>query len=201
MKHKATGFAVKHKLLKEELVKRIGLILFLVILMTGVIFAQDRGDRPDRGNHHERFNRQDGTRQFQRENVTINGKLQMERGVFAVASGDSVYFVPVLGRYVGFIDGLKEGANVSIEGYLFRNIIHPVKITIDGKSHDFPAFNREFSGERFNERFGENLRERFGENFRERFGDGNFRPGRGGNPGHNRDGQKPGWERPNRQSQ
>jgi hypothetical protein len=48
----------------------------------------------------------------------------------------------MLNRYIGFITGLREGASVSVEGYEFRNMIQPVKVTIDGKSYDFNAKDR-----------------------------------------------------------
>jgi hypothetical protein len=77
--------------------------------------------------------------QTEREAVTVNGTLKLERGLIAVASGESVYLLPILNRYIGFINGLKEGENVSIEGYLFRNVLHPTKVTVAGQSYDFGA--------------------------------------------------------------
>jgi hypothetical protein len=44
-----------------------------------------------------------------------------------------------LTRYIGFINGLKEDAKISIEGFMFRNIIHPLKVTVADKSYDFMA--------------------------------------------------------------
>ena len=69
--------------------------------------------------------------------VTVTGTLQLQNGEIALASGNTVYFVPALGRYIGFIEGLKEGARVSIEGYAWGNSLEPSKVTIDGKSYDF----------------------------------------------------------------
>ena len=79
------------------------------------------------------------TRQRDSNSITVNGILKLERGHVAVQSGDSVYSVPVLTRYIGFIDELKEGKAVSVEGYVFGNIIYPAKLTIDDKSYDFSA--------------------------------------------------------------
>jgi hypothetical protein len=70
------------------------------------------------------------------EPVKIEGTLQLHRGQFAVASGNNIYYVPSIGRYVGFIDSLKEGSNVSFDGYVFGNLLRPVKMTISGKSYD-----------------------------------------------------------------
>ena len=70
------------------------------------------------------------------ETVSIQGTAGLQNGQFVIISGDSVYFVPLLGRYVGFIDGLREGASVSIEGFAFGNHIRPVRMTIGGRSYD-----------------------------------------------------------------
>jgi hypothetical protein len=99
--------------------KKLIIFLFIVVLITGTVFAQTRENR------QPAFN-----------STSVEGTLKLERGFVALDSGDSVYYVPMLNRYVGFIDELKEGANVSVEGYLFRNTIHPTKLTIAGKSYD-----------------------------------------------------------------
>ncbi|MDR0561319.1 MAG: hypothetical protein LBG73_01345 [Spirochaetaceae bacterium] len=71
--------------------------------------------------------------------VTVNGTLQLQNGVIAVASGNAVYYVPTLERYIGFIDGLKEGVQINIEGFVSGNYVQPSRITINGKSYDFTA--------------------------------------------------------------
>jgi len=71
--------------------------------------------------------------------VKIEGTLQLHNGQFAVASGNNIYYVPAISRYVGFIDGLKEGSNVSFEGYVSGNLLQPLKMTINGKSYDLAA--------------------------------------------------------------
>jgi hypothetical protein len=108
--------------------KRLVFFLFIAVFLTCTVFSQNRNDRQDRND-----------RQRSNETVTIDGTLQLEKGFVAVANGDSVYIVPMLNRYIGFIDGLKEGAKASVEGYEFKNSIRPVKITINGKSYDFTA--------------------------------------------------------------
>jgi hypothetical protein len=70
---------------------------------------------------------------------TVNGTLQLQNGLIAVQDGTAIYFVPMLERYIGFIEGLKEGSRISIEGYVSGNYIEPLKITINGKSYDFLA--------------------------------------------------------------
>jgi opacity protein-like surface antigen len=73
--------------------------------------------------------------------ITIEGTLQLQNGQIAVSSGNTVYLVPELGRYVGFIDSLKEGARISVAGYASGNYIQPAQITINGKSYDLQAYS------------------------------------------------------------
>ncbi|MDR0600330.1 MAG: hypothetical protein LBG84_09680 [Treponema sp.] len=69
--------------------------------------------------------------------VTVEGTLRLENGVIALASGTALYYVPALERYVGFIEGLKEGARVSVRGYLDGyGALTPAALTINGASYD-----------------------------------------------------------------
>lgn len=47
----------------------------------------------------------------------------------------------MLRQYAGFIDGIKGGTRISIEGYAYGNILQPVKMTVNGKSYDLLANN------------------------------------------------------------
>ena len=107
--------------------KKIVVILTIALLAIGTISAQSPGRQriPDRQNIPEP--------------VKIEGTLQLQNGQFAVASGNNTYYVPMIGRYVGFIDGLKEGAKVSFEGYVRDNFLRPIKMTISGKTYDLAA--------------------------------------------------------------
>jgi hypothetical protein len=105
--------------------KRLGFFLVIAVLLASAVFAQNRDNW--RG---------------ERKTVTVDGALRLENGIIALGSGDNVYYVPMLMRYVGFIDGLKEGANVSVEGYAFNRMLHPVKVTVSGKAYEFSAENR-----------------------------------------------------------
>jgi hypothetical protein len=73
--------------------------------------------------------------------ITVNGALQLQNGTIAVVNGDAIYYVPALERYIGFIEGLKEGTQVNLEGYIMgnSNYVRPSKVTINGKSYDFTA--------------------------------------------------------------
>lgn len=61
------------------------------------------------------------------EQVTVTGNLTLAQGSVAVKSGDITYFVPELLRYAGFIDSLKDGAQVRLEGAA-------VTVSQDGKT-------------------------------------------------------------------
>jgi hypothetical protein len=74
--------------------------------------------------------------------VTITGTLQLQKGFIVLVSGENTYHVPMITRLTGFIDGLKEGKEISVEGLENKNFIHLVKLTVDGKSYDFPAYAR-----------------------------------------------------------
>jgi len=77
------------------------------------------------------------------ENVTVSGNLTIAQGMIAVVSGDTTWLVRGLDRYVGFIDGLKEGAQVTLEGYAMsspRNdkikSLQVQKMTLNGKDYE-----------------------------------------------------------------
>ena len=77
--------------------------------------------------------------------IAIEGTLRLHNGHLAVASGESLYYIPALARYTGFIDGLKEGVRVAVEGYVTGYsgaLIHPVKITVNARSYEFPITGR-----------------------------------------------------------
>ncbi|MDR3114557.1 MAG: hypothetical protein LBU25_03450 [Treponema sp.] len=51
------------------------------------------------------------------ETLKVTGKLGIFDGMIALQDTDIRYYVLGLERFIGFIEGLKEGAEVSIEGY------------------------------------------------------------------------------------
>lgn len=112
--------------------KRFGLLMIITLLVIGTVSAQGWG--------RDRDNRRGPSRP--NTAITVEGTLQLQNGMIALASGDTVYYVPVLQRYIGFIEGLKEGNSVSVEGYVFRNVLQPAKVTINGKAYDFPVKSR-----------------------------------------------------------
>ena len=50
------------------------------------------------------------------ESVTVSGDMVLAYGRPAIISGDTTYIVFGINRLAGFIDGLREGAYVSIDG-------------------------------------------------------------------------------------
>jgi len=81
------------------------------------------------------------------ESATVSGNLTISQGMIAVVSGETTWLVRGLNRYVGFIDGLKEGAQVTLEGYAMpagardkndKNIksLYVQKMTLNGKDYE-----------------------------------------------------------------
>ena len=77
------------------------------------------------------------------ETVTVTGSLIVANGSPALKSGDVTYIVGGISRLSGFIDGLKEGAQVTIEGRAITSprdktlkFLRPVKLTLNGKTYD-----------------------------------------------------------------
>jgi len=77
------------------------------------------------------------------ENVSISGNLTLAQGMIAVVSGDTTYLARGLDRYIGFIDGLKEGAQVTLEGYAMSSsrddkikLLQTQKMTLNGKDYE-----------------------------------------------------------------
>jgi len=76
--------------------------------------------------------------------TNIRGTLGLSGGRISVVSGNITYYVNGLSRFVGFIDGLKEGAQVSLDGYATAPAIegqnyrtfYPVTLTLNGKNYE-----------------------------------------------------------------
>ena len=89
------------------------------------------------------------------EAVTVSGELIVAQGRPAIKSGEVTYFVGGLNRLIGFVDGLKEGAQVSIEGSALSmqkeamiKFLIPAKLTLNGKTYDMAPFRRHAPNER-----------------------------------------------------
>jgi len=124
--------------------KRLVVFLIIAVLITGMVSAQAIQDqRKPTPQEKQSVPAPRGTRTREVNPVTVEGVLKLEKGSVAVENADKVYVVPILNRYIGFINGLREGAKVSVEGYEFRNVIRPTKVTIEGKSYDFMSWDRQ----------------------------------------------------------
>ncbi|GAB1484562.1 hypothetical protein MASR2M78_33800 [Treponema sp.] len=82
------------------------------------------------------------------ETVKVEGKLALVNGMIAVQSKDKTYYVGGLNRLVGFVDGLKEGSNVKLEGAAIALPMAPeymhlrvTKLSFNGKDYDLSQAN------------------------------------------------------------
>ena len=101
--------------------KKLVLLCLFITILGGVVFAQSNTPTS-----------------------TIRGTLGLSAGRISVVSGNIIYYVRGLQRFVGFIDGLKEGAQVSVDGYAAAPAIdgqnyrsfYPVTLTLNGKNYE-----------------------------------------------------------------
>jgi hypothetical protein len=79
----------------------------------------------------------------------VSGTRGLSYGRIILKSGDTSYYTRGLERFIGFIDGLKEGAQVTIEGYVLpprlegadERFLFPIKLTINDKTYEVgPVF-------------------------------------------------------------
>ena len=128
------------------------LFVFLIIGLAAMVSAQD-GSRRERAPAERSF-----SRSSTRETVTISGTMVVANGMPALKSGDDTYLIGGVSRLIGFIDGLKEGAQVAIEGTVLtipgRNSVKYLqgsKLTLGGKSYDLsPSLGTGMMGMWFN---------------------------------------------------
>lgn len=129
--------------------KRIALFAIIFSCALALIPAQEgsrRDQRPYPGQHpapaqkEMQHHRGDAPKP---ESVTISGSLTLVKGTIAVISSDVTYIAAGLQRYVGFIDGLKAGAAVTLEGNAFSvpkdektKFLQVKKLTLSGKDYD-----------------------------------------------------------------
>jgi hypothetical protein len=87
------------------------------------------------------------------EPVKISGNLGITGGMISLESDGSLYYVMGLDRFFGFIDGLREGAAVSLTGYAFDSprrsgtkVFRVSQLELNGKSYDLALPEGEFRG-------------------------------------------------------
>jgi hypothetical protein len=129
--------------------KRFFLAAFAVLLVCGTIFADDHQGRrgPDRREKQIVDRRNVG------EEVTLNGKLDWVNGRIVLKTDDKTFFVSGLRELVGFADGLKDGAHVTLAGRA-RNLadipeygfLRAEKVTVNGKDYTLNDYGNGFGG-------------------------------------------------------
>ena len=118
------------------------MIALLALGIAVMVPARDRGPSGMKG--RENFHRD-----FQKaktETVTISGSLTVSHGCIAVTDGGITYLVNRLARFTGFIDGLKEGAQVTLEGTALTfprdetiKMLVPSKMPLNGRAYSLSA--------------------------------------------------------------
>ena len=100
--------------------KKLIFMAIIALLVIGTVSAQNRGWTPPPPP----------------ESVSVEGTLQLQNGQIVLSTGTATYFVPGLPRLIGFIDGLREGARITVEGYAFGNMLRPTKFIVGGREYD-----------------------------------------------------------------
>jgi hypothetical protein len=130
------------------LMKRTILFFMLASCVIALVSAHDFNPREQRRFYGEQPNQQRGRENFRSnrpsaENASVSGNLAIVQGRIAVTSGDVTYIAGGIQRFVGFIDGLKEGATVTLEGNAYSvphnesvKFLHVQKMTFNGKDYD-----------------------------------------------------------------
>ena len=87
----------------------------------------------------------------QPEAVTVSGNLIVAHGLPALRSGDVTYLIGGINRLVGFVEGLREGSNVTIVGHAISSpqeetlkILRPTELIFDGRSYEMALPLRNF---------------------------------------------------------
>lgn len=124
--------------------KKIVTVCIVALTAIGAVSAQGFGGGP--GMMGQGFQPQAQVQTAQVK-TTIEGKLALVQGHPSIIVKDKTYFVQLPQYLYGFIDGLKEGATVKLEGYeqaipyapnsfFFRATM----LTIGAKSYDLSEF-------------------------------------------------------------
>ena len=103
--------------------KKLVFLLLISLLIIGTVSAQGWGWTPA-------------------ETIRVEGTLQMQNGHIVLSTGTAVYFIPGLMRYIGFIEGLREGTRISAEGFVSGNFLQAIKLIIGGREYNLTANNQ-----------------------------------------------------------
>jgi hypothetical protein len=117
--------------------KKTAIVLLVVLAAAGTAFAQ--GAPAPWG--APRWD------QSQAQTITVEGKLALINGTIGIKSGAKTYYVPMLARLAGFVEGIKEGATTKLEGYAHQMPYAPeyytlmaTKATVGGKEYDLGQY-------------------------------------------------------------
>jgi len=124
--------------------KKIVTVCIVALTAIGAVSAQAFGGGP--GMMGQGFQPQAQVQAAQVK-TTIEGKLALVQGHPSIIIKDKTYFVQLPQTLYGFIDGLKEGATVKLEGYELAIPYAPnsyffrtTMLTIGAKSYDLSEF-------------------------------------------------------------
>ena len=129
--------------------------IFLILMAIGLTTL----GWTQQGQRHPNNPRPQGEPRFETEALSITGRLIVANGFPAIKNGDITYIVKGINRLTGFVDGLKEGAQVTIEGSSIKtkrddniSVIIPSKLTLNGKEYDMAplAVSPNFRNNRWN---------------------------------------------------
>lgn len=130
--------------LQEFDMKKIVTVCIVALTAIGAVSAQGFGGGP--GMMGQGFQSQTQVQAAQVK-TTIEGKLALVQGHPSIVIKDKTYFVQLPQTLYGFIDGLKEGAAVKLEGYELAVPYSPnsyffrtTTLTIGSKSYDLSEF-------------------------------------------------------------
>jgi hypothetical protein len=81
---------------------------------------------------------------------SLSGVLEAVNGRIALRSDDTLYYVNGLRDLIGFVDGLKEGAQVALEGYVFPvpdtaeyRLFQVTRLTFNQRDYEIRPLGRE----------------------------------------------------------
>ncbi|MDR2807752.1 MAG: hypothetical protein LBB43_01950 [Spirochaetaceae bacterium] len=107
-------------------------VLSLIIANIGLLYAQEQKAAVSTRNTPEK--------------TTISGELKLVQGAIAIQKDGITYFISGLRQFIGFIEGLKEGAAVTLEGYAIPTIrqktsvlFRATKLSIGAKDYELSS--------------------------------------------------------------
>jgi hypothetical protein len=117
--------------------KRIAVLSLGLLFLGLVLYAQEGNPLPQNNRHYR--GAAEGA-----ERLSLEGTLEFSRGIIVLKSGEEIWYVPGLLHYSGFIEGLKEGAVVTLEGWGRRTpqtdgaagFLMVSRLSLDGKDYE-----------------------------------------------------------------